>query len=932
MTDYKATLHLPRTTFPMKADLPRREPDQLAAWAALGLYERIREARRGAPVYILHDGPPYANGAIHMGTALNKVLKDIVVKAKTMAGFDAPYVPGWDCHGQPIEHEVVKAVRAGRENVDAAEVRRRCRAYAEKYVALQRADFQRLGVFGTWDRPYLTMTPAYEGAVLGAFRAMARAGRVYRGLKPVHWCYECETALAEAELEYKDVTSPAVTVRLEVAAGLDELRARAPTYLLIWTTTPWTIPSNLAAAVGPAYDYVAVKAGDAIYLLAEYLLPGTARAAGWKDYTAVARFKGAELAGVTYRHPLFERVSPVILTDFVTLEQGTGVVHVAPGHGADDFYAGVQYGLPIFSPVDERGRFTAEVPAYQGTLVFDADAPIAAALKERGALVAAEKLAHSYPHCWRCKKPLLFRATKQWFIAMDEANLRHDALAEVTRIAWIPAWGEQRIRGMLENRPDWCLSRQRAWGVPIPALYCRACGETYFPDDLLARAEENVRRAGIEWYWEATPEALAAGAPCPKCGGTAWDKSRDILDVWFESGSSHLAVLNDEYGLRWPADLYLEGSDQHRGWFQSSLLVALGTRGTAPYRAVVTHGFTLDAGGKAMHKSAGNAIPPQDVIGKYGADVLRLWVAAEDYRNDIPVSYALLDQVAESYRRIRNTARFILGNLGDFEPARDLAPPERWLELDRFAYGRFRRLARRLARAYEQFDFHVVYHALHDFCAGDLSAFYLDVIKDRLYCEAPADERRRAAQSCLYLLGRGLATFLAPVVPFTAEEIWRHLPADETAPPSVHLATWTALAAEEPDAAARRADDERDAAFTRLLDVRAAVLKALEEARAAGSIGSSLEAAVTVEAGGATYELLAARAADLPAYFITSQVTLAAAADGEGVRVAVAPAAGPKCERCWQHSPTVGAEARYPTLCRRCGDVLAAGSSPPPRA
>ncbi|MEE9457662.1 MAG: isoleucine--tRNA ligase [bacterium] len=916
MTDYKDTLNLPKTAFPMKANLAKREPEFLAHWEKVDIYGKIREARQGRDVYLLHDGPPYANGLIHMGTALNKVLKDIVVKSKTMAGFDSPYVPGWDCHGQPIEHEIMKEVRAKGEELEAAEVRARCRAYAEKFIALQREDFKRLAVFGTWDTPYLTMHPHYEATVLGAFRAMARDGRVYRALKPVHWCYSCETALAEAELEYKDVKSPAVTVRLEVVEGLDELRAQAPTYLVVWTTTPWTLPSNLAAAVDAGYDYAAARAGDAIYVVAEYLLPSMMAAAGLPDYEIVKTFKGAELTDVKYKHPFIERVSPVITTDFVTLEQGTGVVHVAPGHGADDFYAGQQYGLPILSPVDDRGRFTDEVPDYEGMLVFDADARIVERLRELGALLNYEEPEHSYPHCWRCKNPLLFRATKQWFLAMDVGDLRGAALKEIEKVEWVPRWGQQRIVGMVEGRPDWCISRQRSWGVPIPALFCASCDELHLGDEFLARVEELVGREGIEGYWRAPADELAAGATCEKCGGSSWRKSEDILDVWFESGSSHLAVLNECYGLPWPADLYLEGSDQHRGWFQLSLLVALCTKGSSPYRTVITHGFMLDVDGKAMHKSAGNVIPPQEVVDKYGADVLRLWVASEDYRTDIGLSYRLLDQVVETYRRVRNTARFLLGNLGDFDPGRDALPPEQWPELDRFAWQRFKRLARRVYRAYERFEFHVVYHAVHNFCAVDLSAFYLDVIKDRLYCEAPDGPARRAAQSCLYLMARGLAKLVAPVIPLTAEDVWQHLPADEREPESVHLAEWD-------DADVTAEDDALEEKFSRLLETRGAVLKALEEARAAGSIGHPLEAIVALAADGDAYELLAAEAENLPAYFITSQVKLErGGAAKETVAVAVEAASAGKCQRCWQRLPSVGEDRDQPDLCERCRRVM----------
>ncbi|UCH79416.1 MAG: isoleucine--tRNA ligase, partial [Candidatus Coatesbacteria bacterium] len=811
--------------------------------------------------------------------------------------------------------EIMKEIRANGEEVPPAEVRARCRAYAEKYVGLQRPEFQRLGVFGTWERPYLTMEPHYEATVLAAFRKMAADGRIYRGLKPVHWCHWCETALAEAELEYQDVKSPTVTVRFEVVEGLDELRAQAPTYLVVWTTTPWTLPSNVAAAVDEDFDYVAVRAGDVIYVVAEYLLANVMAAAGVKEYEKVKTYKGAELTAVQYRHPFLDRLSPVITTDFVTLEQGTGIVHIAPGHGAEDFYAGQQYGLPILSPVDDQGKFTAEVPAYEGTLVFEADPLIVERLREVGALLRYEELDHSYPHCWRCKSPLLFRATQQWFVSMETNDLRGAALQEIERAEWVPRWGQQRIAGMVESRPDWCLSRQRSWGVPIPALFCTACDELHLGDEFLGRVEELVRGEGIEGYWQAAAEDLAAGARCEKCGGSAWRKSEDVLDVWFESGTSHLAVLNGRYGLSWPADLYLEGSDQHRGWFQLSLLVALCTRGASPYKTVITHGFMLDADGKAMHKSAGNVIPPQEVVEKYGADVLRLWVASEDYRTDIRLSYELLDQVVETYRRLRNTCRFLLGNLSDFDPAADAVPEADWLELDRLAWRRFQRLARKVYRAYERFEFHVVYHAVHDFCAVDLSAFYLDILKDRLYCEAPNDPARRAAQSCLYLLARGLAKLLAPVIPMTAEEIWQHLPADGREPESVHLASWEEF---EPPG-----EDELEGKFAQLLNVRGLVLKALEEARAAGSIGHPLEAAVTLRATGASYDRLVEEGENLPTYFITSRVEVERGeGEADSLEVAVAKAEEEKCQRCWQRLPSVGADAARPDLCARCRDVL----------
>jgi len=926
MADWRPTLNLPKTSFPMKADLAAREPEFISFWDRIGIYERIREARAASEPYVLHDGPPYANGLIHMGTALNKVLKDFVVKAKTMAGYNTPYVPGWDCHGQPIEHEVVKAIRAAGEDVPAEEVRRRCRAFAEEFVEKQRVDFIRLGVFGDWYDPYLTMHRAYEATVLGAFRKMAADGRIYRGLKPVHWCTYCETALADAELEYKDVESPSITLRFKVMKGLDDLRAKGDVYFLVWTTTPWTLPANLACCVGAGFEYDAYETPDGVYVMAALLAPIVLEQIGVRKYERVGRFTGAELEGVVLGHPFVDRDSPVITADIVNLEQGTGVVHTAPGHGAEDFLVGQEKGLAILSPVDNRGRFTSEVPEYEGMHVHDADPVIVEMLKEKGVLLHYEESEHSYPHCWRCKSPLIFRATDQWFVDVTALDLRKEALKTVGDVEWVPKWGEQRIYGMLASRPDWCISRQRYWGVPIPALYCNKCGKAYYPDGFLEKVVDEVAEDGIE-YWYAVPlEELAEGAVCAECGGTGFAKSLDVLDVWFESGSSHLAVLDRGKwpGHRWPSDMYLEGSDQHRGWFQLSLLIALSVKGAAPYKTVLTHGFILDGAGKAMHKSAGNVIPPQDIIDEYGADILRLWVASEDYRTDIKVSIDLIKQVSESYRRVRNTARFLLGNLSGFDPMSGLVPEEEWTESDRYAYRRLARTVNEVRKAFDKYEFHVVYHTVHNFCAVDLSQFYLDIMKDRLYAEGPEDRRRRATQTVFYHITRNIAKVLAPIVPFTAEEIWRDLPKRADDPESVHLTLWEDFDVPEET-------DEMEVRFERLLSVRNVTLKAMELAREEKVIGHPLEATVTLYADGDTYEILSGFAGELPIYFITSDAKLVKGAPPEGayasekepgVGVVVEPAAGAKCERCWKRSTTVGENGEHPDLCARCVAVV----------
>ncbi len=927
--DYKSTLNLPSTPFPMKADLPRREPEQLARWEAARLYETIRAASRGRTRFILHDGPPYANGHIHIGTALNKILKDIIVRSRQMAGWDAVYVPGWDCHGLPIEHNVDKELGERKRALGLIQVRRLCREYAERFIAIQREEFRRLGVMGDWEHPYLTMDPRYEAIIARECLRFGLSGDLVRSRKPIHWCFTCRTALAEAEIEYEEESSPSIYVKFPLAeappeGAFPELAGRRPV-AVIWTTTPWTLPANRAVALHPDYAYAAVEGdpGEA-WLIARELLGPFLRAVGRSAARVLGPVDPRRLEGLRCRHPLTGGDSLLVLADHVTLDAGTGCVHTAPGHGREDYDVGLRYGLEAYSPVDDEGRFLPEVPRFGGLSVHEANPRIIEALRETGSLVHAEPYAHSYPHCWRCKQPVIFRATPQWFISMDKNGLRRRALEAIDRVRWIPAWGRERIFGMIQNRPDWCVSRQRVWGVPIPVFTCEGCGGLVL-DEAIA---EHIFRLFCEhgadvWFEREAEDLLPAGTRCPACGGGRLRKESDILDVWFDSGVSHAAVLEERADLRWPADLYLEGSDQHRGWFHSSLLTAVGTRGRAPYEAVLTHGFVVDAEGRKMSKSLGNVIAPKEVIDRFGAEILRLWVAASDYRDDIRISETILSQLTDAYRRIRNTCRFLLGNLYDFDPRRDAVAPRAMLEIDRVFLHRWQRLLERTRRAYEEYEFHVVVHGVHTFCANDLSALYLDILKDRLYASAAASPLRRSAQTALFLLAEGLTRLLAPILPFTAEEIWRHLPGSGREP-SVHLSSLP-----EPDPA--WIDAGLAERWEPVFRVRGEVTRALEAARAEKRIGQSLEAKVVLEAEGDLYEGLAPFAPELPSVFIVSAVDLRrragsgpAGATAEAVSVRVEPAPGRKCARCWVFDPSVGESADHPGICRRCRGALEA--------
>ncbi len=914
MADWKDTLNLPRTEFSMKANLQEAEPRMLARWAETRVYERLREQAKGKPQFIMHDGPPYANGEIHNGHALNKILKDFVVRTRAMAGFDAPYVPGWDCHGLPIELNVEKELGSKRREMSIGDFRRACRAYAEKYVQLQRKDFERLGVWGDWDHPYLTMNYGYQATIVRALGTLVEKGLVYKGKKPVHWCLRDRTALAEAEVEYEDHTSPSIYVEFPLSPGdAGELGRRVPALagrdvsVLIWTTTPWTIPSNLAIAFHPELDYVAREVDGKAVIVAADLADAVSAKVGRAFGAAIATVKGTAFEGVRFRHPLYERDSLGVLGEYVTLEQGTGAVHTAPGHGSDDFLTGRRYGLEPYAPILPNGTFDPTVGIVGGLKVFDANPVVEQALAERGRLWHREDFSHSYPHCWRCHNPVIFLATSQWFVTMDA--LRDGAREAVAAVTWHPAWGRERMGLMLENRPDWCISRQRAWGVPIPALVCQDCGESTLTAAQTEQAARIFEQDGADaWYDRPAADFVPEGLACAKCGDANFERERDILDVWFDSGSSHLAVLEQRPDLRWPADLYLEGTDQYRGWFQSSLLVGLGTRGKPPYHQVLTHGFIVDEQGRKMSKSRGNVVPPQTIIKESGADVLRLWVAMVDYREEMRLGKQSLSRVVEAYRKIRNTFRFLLSNLYDFDPAADAVATEALEGVDRYLLSRYGRVAADMARAHEAYDFQRVSHLLNNFATVDLSAFYLDVSKDRLYTLAPGSRERRSAQTVLYRIADGLARLSAPLMPFMAEDVWSHLPGARE--DSVHLSQFPLDAGRDADAAV----EDR---WARLIAIREQVNAALEQARQQKLIGTALAAGVTVSGDAETMALLGRHERELPMLFITSAVTLGDVTQDTGVSVQVSRAPGEKCPRCWRY-----VEETVDDLCVRCTDAL----------
>jgi isoleucyl-tRNA synthetase len=947
--DLKSTLNLPRTDFPMKAKLPEREPDQLAAWDAERLYYRVLEARTGAPLFIFHDGPPYPTGEIHLGTGLNKIVKDMVVKSKSMAGFRVPYIPGWDCHGLPIETKVEKEL-GGKGKVSAAEFRRMCREFAAGYIDAHRREFKRLGILGQWEKPYLTMDPVYEACIASAFLTFLEKGYVYRGLKPVYWCIFDRTALAEAEVEYEDHTSPSIWVEFPVVASEKSKKLGNGVSALIWTTTPWTLPANRALAFHPDFEYVVAETSAGDLLLAKERVQPFADELKIEVRATRGSWKGKELEGIQFQHPFLELRVPAVLAEYVTLDQGTGIVHTAPGHGAEDFYTGQKYGLEAYAPQDDDGRFLEGLPEYKGKTVFEANPIIIDVLKKRDALAGEKKLTHSYPHCWRCHNPVIFRATEQWFIQLDNGNatvpppkapaLRSLALEEIKKVTWTPAWGEDRMHNMLAERPDWCISRQRFWGVPLIIFYCDACGKLLKDFKALRHVLPFFEREGADaWYTHSAEELLPPGTKC-SCGTAKWRKESDILDVWFDSGSSHLAVLEKREGKP-RADVYLEGPDQFRGWFQSSLLVALGVDGMRPYEQVVTHGWTLDEQGRPMSKSLGNVIAPKEIVEKWGADLLRIWVASQDFTEDVRLSEAIMVQLAEAYRKIRNTFRFALSNLFDFDPERDAVADHDLWELDAWMLRRTGGFVGECREWFDKFEFHRVYHRLHDFAAVDLSAFYFDILKDRLYTSAPKSRGRRSAQTAVYRIASALIRLITPTLVYTAEEVWKHMPRVAGDPPSVHMAVFPA--AEEFDGVL---DDARSENWQHLANVREIVLKALEQARAEKIISGSLEAKVVLRATSHMAHLLREYERYLPALFIVSQVQLVwpgspllelDKAPGVVQVEAVRRADGKKCERCWNYSTHVGESVDYPILCERCLAALAeierdAGGEIPPRS
>ena len=914
----------------MKANLSQKELEILKKWEDEKIYKKLAEKGKGKPKFILHDGPPYANGNIHIGHALNKILKDIIVKFKTMQGFYSPYVPGWDCHGLPIEHQVDKNLGAKKRELSKIEIRRLCREYAEKYINIQRDEFKRLGVFGDWNNPYLTMDYKYEGSIVRELGKVVGKGSVYRGKKPVLWCFSCETALAEAEVEYNDKESPFVFVKFKVInpQGLFAVNPEKGAYFVIWTTTPWTLPANLAIALHPRLMYRLVKTPVGDMILNQELIDSCIKEFGFNegDYEITpGAWSGAELdKGIVCKHPWIDREAKVIMGEHVTNDAGTGCVHIAPGHGQEDYELGLKYGLDIYTPVDSRGQFTSDVPEWQGINVFKANPLISEKMKGLGVLIKEGKIVHSYPHCWRCKKPVIFRATEQWFISMEKNNLRQKALEQIDKkIGWVPPWGRNRIYSMIENRPDWCISRQRSWGVPITIVRCKSCNEPLMDQNIINKIADMVDKEGADvWFLKEASELLPKGTACPKCGKTEFNKETDILDVWFDSGVSHAAVLRERPELSWPADMYLEGSDQHRGWFHSSLLESIATVAESPYKTVLTHGFVVDGSGKKMSKSAGNVVAPQEVIKQYGAEILRLWVSAEDYKDDIRISKEILTRLAEAYRRIRNTCRFLLGNLYDFNPEKDAVADTELLEIDRWALHRLQILIQRVEDAYNNYEFHVIFHSLHNFCVVDMSSFYLDVLKDRIYTFKKDSIGRRAGQTVVYKILDSLVRIMAPILTFTADEVWQYIPSKKEE--AVHLAGF-------PKVEKKFVDEKLAEKWDRLLKIRDEVLKALEIARQDKRIiGHSLDAEVSICASDDDINFL--KGFDLNSIFIVSSTKLDSnktvpqdifkSDKIEGMSIMVAHAGGAKCERCWNYSETVGKDKKHPTVCNRCVEAL----------
>jgi isoleucyl-tRNA synthetase len=906
----------------MRAGLTKKEPEMLKQWKHDGIYEKVIKKRKGGEIFILHDGPPYANGNIHIGTAYNKVLKDFIVKFMSMFGRYSPYVPGWDTHGLPIETEVIKTRGLKRDALSPLEFRKKCKEFTTKYIKTMTDQFKRLGVWGDWDNPYITYTPDYEAKQIEIFGEMAKKGYIYKGLKPVYWCTSCVTALADAEVEYADHTSPSIYVNFKVKEGSSQIDELNEANLVIWTTTPWTLPGNSGVALHPDFEYSLFKSGPNKYIVATELLDDFSQNTGLKVDETIRIFKGAELEGLILRHPFIDRDSTVVFADYVTLDVGTGAVHTAPGHGLEDYETGVAYNLEIISPLDNLGRFTADVPRFEGMFCQDANEAIISYLKELGVLLGVGALTHDYPHCWRCKNPVIFRATEQWFTSID--GFKDDSLKAIDTVRWLPSASINRIRAMVENRSDWCISRQRTWGVPLPIFYCSKCGEAIINDTTLKAVIELFARDGSDaWFARSAAEILPQGYKCPKCGGSEFTKEKDIMDVWFDSGTSHAAVLQTRKELRWPADLYIEGSDQHRGWFQSSLLTSVGALGKAPFKYVLTHGFTVDGEGKKMSKSLGNTVSPEEVIRKYGADIVRLWAVSSDYSADVRISEEILGQMVDSYRKIRNTLRFILGNLNGFNPTADKVEKDDLEKIDRWLLHRLQDITKTVLDAYKNWQFHTITKELLNFCNIDMSSFYLDIVKDRLYCSGPS-KKRASSQTVLYNTLLNLLSLLAPVLSFTAEEAYRTLREEILLPngiesgESVHLMDF-------PEVNDHYRDEDLSEIWETLIEVRKEVLKRIEALRGEKKIGHPLEAVVDLYAGGEMYSLLKENKDELAPIFVVSTVNLIEqdmTSDEKQFSVRVGKSNNKKCERCWKYLDNVGDDDNHPNICGRCASVI----------
>ncbi len=913
----KDTLNLPKTSFSMKAKLAQKEPEIIKKWDEIDLYHKIQKRHENGSSFVLHDGPPYANGNIHLGTALNKILKDFIIKSKNMQGFKAPYLPGWDCHGLPIEIKVDQQLGDSKKEMSLIEIREECKQYALKYVEIQRAQFKRLGVFGEWEKPYLTMNPKYEGDVIRYLAAFFASGNIYKGKKPVYWCISCKTALAEAEIEYKDRKSPSIYVKFPMVSDLSEkfpvLKGKNVS-VLIWTTTPWTLPANLAIAFHPEFEYAAFAANGEVLIAAKRLVPVIAEELGLERSEVLATFYGVDVEGLKARHPFIDRESLLVLADYVTLDQGTGAVHTAPGHGHEDYMTGLAYGLDIYNPVDSDGRFITKVEKYKEMNVFDANQAIMDDLLREKKLTRSEDIVHSYPHCWRCKKPVIFRATSQWFISMEENQLRHRSLEEIKRINWIPPWGEERIANMVEARPDWCISRQRSWGVPIPAFYCENCSTILADENVSLKIADIFDKEGSNaWFTKTAEELLPPDTKCPQCDSGIFKKENNILDVWFESGASH-NVLGKRSDLPWPADIYIEGHDQYRGWFNSSLLVGIAAKGASPYKTCITHGFVLDEQGRGMSKSLGNFIEPEEIISRNGAEILRLWVAMLNYKEDARFGGETLQRLIEAYRKIRNTWRFVLGNLDDFIPDEESVQLENMLPFDRWILEECSQLGRKILKAYEEYEYHLIYHRMYNFFTVDLSAYYLDVLKDRLYCSGKHSLLRKSAQTALFELLKTTLILAAPLLPFTTEEAWEAMPSFKGKEESIHLELFPSFDKEWLSSGPFK--EWKD-----LKGVRDRVLKELEVARESKLIGNSLEAKVTLKVPPDLKERLDIYTGELESLFIVSSVEIESQA-GAALEINVSKASGKKCQRCWNYSPYVGTCQEFPVFCQRCEDVV----------